>query len=95
MTISYDVLEKAIKDGDIQTGVTESLKMVDSGTKPLEIFSDCIEPVLADVGDRFSRLEIFLPEMISSAEVVKAIQEALKPYLEADQTSTSKGKIGS
>ena len=93
MTISYDVLEKAITDGDIQTGVTESLKMVDSGTKPLEIFSDCIEPVLADVGDRFSRLEIFLPEMICSAEVVKAIQEALKPYLEADQTSTSKGKI--
>lgn len=93
MTISYDILEKAITDGDIQTGVTESLKMVDSGTKPLEIFSDCIEPVLADVGDRFSRLEIFLPEMISSAEVVKAIQEALKPYLEADQTSTSKGKI--
>ncbi len=74
MTISYDVLEKAITDGDIQTGVTESLKMVDSGTKPLEIFSDCIEPVLADVGDRFSRLEIFLPEMISSAEVVKAIE---------------------
>ena len=42
MTISYDILEKAITDGDIQTGVTESLKMVDSGTKPLEIFSDCI-----------------------------------------------------
>lgn len=93
MTISYDVLEKAITEGDIDSGVSESLKLVESGTKPLGIFSECIEPVLAEVGDRFSRLEIFLPEMISSAEVVKAIQEALKPYLEADQTSTSKGKI--
>ena len=93
MTLPYDNLEKAITEGDIDLGVTESLKLVESGTKPLEIFSECIEPVLAEVGDRFSRLEIFLPEMISSAEVVKDIQEALKPYLEADQTSTSKGKI--
>jgi methanogenic corrinoid protein MtbC1 len=38
-------------------------------------------------------LEIFLPEMISAAGVVKAIQAALKPYLEADQVSTSKGKL--
>jgi len=67
--------------------------LVEGGKKPIEIFTECIEPVLAEIGDQFSRLEIFLPEMINAAEVVKAIQAALKPYLEADQTRASRGKV--
>lgn len=86
-------LEKAISEGNVESGVAESLKLVEGGKKPLEIFSECIEPALALIGDQFSRLEIFLPEMIIAADVVKAIQEALKPYLEADHDSTSKGRI--
>jgi 5-methyltetrahydrofolate--homocysteine methyltransferase len=93
MMDQFTTLEKAIKDGDVDGGVSESLKLIETGKKPIEIFSECIEPTLAEIGDQFSRLEIFLPEMIGSAEVVKAIQKALKPHLEADQVSTSKGKI--
>jgi methanogenic corrinoid protein MtbC1 len=93
MTEQFDNLAKAIKGGDVDGGVSESLKLVESGVKPIEIFSGCIEPTLAVIGDQFSRLEIFLPEMIQSADVVKAIQKKLKPYLEADQESTSKGII--
>jgi len=93
MTSQFANLEKAIVEGDVDSGVAESLKLVDGGKKPIEIFTECIEPALVEIGDKFSRLEIFLPEMINSAEVVKAIQKALKPYMEADQASTSKGKI--
>jgi methanogenic corrinoid protein MtbC1 len=93
MSTQFSNLEKAIKEGNIDSGVAESLKLVESGLKPIDIFSDCIESTLAEIGDQFSRLEIFLPEMINSAEVVKAIQEALKPHMDADQASTSKGKV--
>lgn len=93
MTDQYKNLGDAIKKGDVEIGVSESLKLVESGVKPIEIFSECIEPTLAEIGDQFSRLEIFLPEMINSAEVVKAIQSELKPLMEAEQEITSKGKI--
>lgn len=93
MTNQFTNLENSIKEGNAEEGVKESLKLVDGGKKPIDIFTECIEPTLAEIGDQFSRLEIFLPEMISAAEVVKAIQKALKPHLEADQDSTSKGKI--
>jgi len=93
MTSQFANLEKAIVEGDVDSGVAEALKLVEGEKKPIEIFTECIEPTLAEIGDKFSRLEIFLPEMINSADVVKAIQETLKPYLEADQASTSKGKI--
>jgi len=93
MTTQYNNLTQAIQEGNTESGVAESLSLIESGVKPIEIFSECIEPVLAEIGEKFSRLEIFLPEMINSADVVKAIQGALKPYLEADQESTSKGKV--
>ena len=93
MTEQFEILARAIKGGNLDGGVSESLKLVESGMKPIEIFTGCIEPTLAEIGMQFSRLEIFLPEMINSAEVVKAIQKELKPLLEADQETTSKGKI--
>ncbi len=94
MSEKYAALEQAIREGDVEEGKAESLKLVESGTSPLDIFSECIEAVLADIGDKFSRLEIFLPEMMESADVVKAIQEALQPYLEADETlKAKKGRV--
>ena len=74
MTEQFEILARAIKGGNLDGGVSESLKLVESGMKPIKIFTGCIEPTLAEIGEQFSRLEIFLPEMINSAEVVKAIQ---------------------
>ncbi len=93
MTSQFITLKQAIAEGNVETGVKESITLVEGGKKPIEIFTQCIEPALAEIGEQFSRLEIFLPEMISAAEVVKAIQEALKPYLDADESSTSKGRV--
>jgi methanogenic corrinoid protein MtbC1 len=93
MADHFTNLVNAIKTGNVEEGVSEALTLVKSGKAPIEIFTDCIEPTLAEIGDQFSRLEIFLPEMISAAGVVKAVHEALKPHLEADQASTSKGKV--
>jgi methanogenic corrinoid protein MtbC1 len=90
----YGRLEQAIRTGDVAAGAAEAKRLADSGVHPLSIFAECIEPVLADVGEQFSRLEIFLPEMIEAAEVVKGVQEALRPYLAADGSAhASKGRI--
>jgi methanogenic corrinoid protein MtbC1 len=93
MSDLYAELEKAIEAGDIDTGTSEALRLVESGHSPLSIFADCIEPCLTVIGDRFGRLEIFLPELMQAADVVKAVQSALLPYLQADQVQATKGRI--
>ena len=93
MSASYDSLEKAILAGDQEKGVAEAIKLIEGGKNTVELFSECIEPLLDDVGEKFSRLEIFLPEMVNASKVVKAVHEAVKPYLEQGQTATTKGKI--
>ena len=94
MDEKYSALVIALRDGDVDSSRAEALRLVEAGVSPLDIFSECIEPTLADIGDKFSRLEIFLPEMMESADAVKAIQEALEPYLEADEAlKTKKGRV--
>jgi 5-methyltetrahydrofolate--homocysteine methyltransferase len=44
------------------------------------------------VGERFSKKEYFIPDMLASAEAVGAAMDILKPYLEASNVET-KGKF--
>jgi methylmalonyl-CoA mutase cobalamin-binding domain/chain len=93
MSSNYETLEKAILSGDQESGAAEAVRLITSGTNPLELFSDSVEPLLEDIGEKFSRLEIFLPEMVNASKVVKAIHEAIQPHLSADQVTKAKGKI--
>ena len=90
----YTQLEQAIRTGDVEAGKAEAVRLAESSLSPLAIFRECIEPCLKNIGDQFSRLEIFLPEMMEAAEVVKAVQETLRPYLMAGEVAqTRKGRI--
>ena len=89
----YSTLVEAIEQGEVEAGVAEAKRLVASGTDLVTIFKDAIEPLMKDVGDRFSRLEIFLPEMMTSALVVKGIQSELADTLAADGGVESRGKV--
>jgi methanogenic corrinoid protein MtbC1 len=85
---------RAINKGDQDAGVTEALRLTETGEEPLAVFLDCVEPCLADIGDRFSRLEVFLPELMLAADVVKGIQEELMPSLQAGEAEGyGKGRV--
>ena len=89
----YKTLVDAIWTGNVASGVAEARKLAESGIKPEMIFGECIEPELGLIGDDFSKLKIFLPELISAADVVKGVQEELRSFFISDGTKTSKGKI--
>jgi hypothetical protein len=61
MNEEYRPLSNAIHTGDKETGIKEALVLVSLGKKVPQIFIECIEPTLVDVGERFSRLDI-LPQ---------------------------------
>jgi methylmalonyl-CoA mutase cobalamin-binding domain/chain len=70
---------------DIRDGITEALQTgdeaasgeltqrgLDLGCDALEMVQTVIVPALTDVGDRFQKLEIFLPELMLSAKAAQA-----------------------
>jgi len=93
MNEEYQSLSNAIHAGDKGAGLKEALALVNRGKKVPQIFIECIEPTLVEVGEQFSRLDIFLPELMNSGSTVKAIQEALLPFLTGDQAQAKKGRI--
>ncbi|MGM0213572.1 homocysteine S-methyltransferase family protein [Enterococcus sp. AZ109] len=61
---------------------------------PLEIVNEFFIPALDEVGGKFERGELFLPQLIQSAEAVQRSQEVLKSYFDAHgQENQSHGKI--
>jgi len=93
MNEEYLPLAKAIQLGDKESGAREALALIRQGKKVTQIFIECIEPTLVEVGEQFSRLDIFLPELMNSASTVKVIQEVLLPFVEGNQAQVKKGRI--
>ena len=61
---------------------------------PLEIVNDYFIPVLDEVGSKFEKGLLFLPQLMQSAEAVQRSQEVLKQYFEANGQETEyKGRI--
>lgn len=59
---------------------------------PLQAIEEGMTPAIKEVGDRFGRMEMFLPEMVASADAMEAGLGVLEPHFEGDEGS-KKGKV--
>lgn len=62
------------------------------GISPLTVIDGGMAPAIKEVGDRFGLGELFLPEMIMSADAMQAALEILEPHFEGDESS-KQGKV--
>ena len=80
----------AMKDQD---GANELTKMaLDEGIKPNDILENALIPAMAIVGNKFSRNEIFVPQMLMSAKAMHGAMVHIKPYFQSGETKR-KGKF--
>ena len=89
----YFALKEAIADGDGELGIAETKKLIEQGVGPATIFSEGIQTILNEMGEQFSRMEIFLPELMIASEAVKEIQEEITPLLKSGEGVESKGRV--
>ena len=88
-------LDKAIAGGDQARGIEIAREAIDGGMTPTQMFLEIVQPLLYDVGKRFERLEIFLPDLMKAAKVVQAMQhEVLEPAIrERSEEATQLGTV--
>lgn len=93
-SLQADLTELLLGD-DSDAPFLWSQKTLQEGVSPLDFFDEVFTPAMAAVGDKFGRLEIFLPELIDAAERAKAISEQIiKPLLaEEGGGGEPRGKI--
>jgi methanogenic corrinoid protein MtbC1 len=70
-----------------QDGAFEIAKIaLDQGFKPDEILENALIPAMANVGNRFSRKEIYVPQMLMSAKAMSGAMVHLKPFFQSGET---------
>ncbi|WP_207707295.1 homocysteine S-methyltransferase family protein [Crassaminicella thermophila] len=86
-------LKQIIIDGIKDEAAQKTKELLNSIT-PLEIVNNYLVPALDLVGNKYEKEEIFLPQLIRSAETVKASFEVIKEHLlKEGKSNISKGKI--
>lgn len=74
----------AMKDQD---GADELARMaLEQGIKPDQILENALIPAMAIVGDRFSRKEIYVPQMLMAAKAMNSAMVHLKPFFQSGET---------
>jgi methanogenic corrinoid protein MtbC1 len=89
-------LVNTLLSGDKTGAVLFAQETIKNGIDPKIFFKDYLTPAMEHIGDMFSRLECFFPELILAADAAQAISnEVIQPLLRKQQQGqiTKQGKI--
>jgi methanogenic corrinoid protein MtbC1 len=65
---------------------------LEAGVRPDEILELALIPAMSVVGNRFSRKEIYVPQMLMAAKAMSSAMKHLKPFFQSGETKR-KGKF--
>lgn len=89
-------LYTAVLEGDETRCRQAAQQSLEAGIPPLTAVEQGLTPGIREVGDRFGRMELFLPEMVLSAAAMEAAISVLEPHFAAgDRRTKAKLVIGS
>lgn len=80
MTI-LEELTNSVIEGDKEAVTAAVNKALAEKVDPMDIIQKGLTPGISIVGDRFEKMEMYLPEMLMSAEAMKAGVEITKPHI--------------
>ena len=89
----FEQIVEATVAGDQERCVALAQEVLASAADPLQAIEQGYTKGMAIVGDKFSRMEYYLPELIRCADAMTAAMEVLKPHLGKNQDSAVQGSV--
>ena len=77
----FSSMRQSIIDGAPDTASSLAQEAVASGIPPIDAINNGFVPGMHDVGEQFARGQMFLPDMMASAEAMRAAMAVLDPEL--------------
>ena len=74
-------LKQAVIDLNMDAAVAAAKASIAAGVEPLKAIEEGLQPGVEIIGDKFDKLECFLPELIGSAKVFRAAVDVLEPEI--------------
>ena len=88
----YDALKQAVIDGNAARVKELTQQALDEGASPQAVLDSALIPAMDVVGEKFSRQEFYIPELLIAARAMQAGVALLKPLLAGGQAKT-RGKV--
>jgi methylmalonyl-CoA mutase cobalamin-binding domain/chain len=79
--MAYESLKRAVVDGDVEEAARLVQSHLDEGADATDILDNGLIVAMDEVGALFSTGDLFIPEMLSSAEAMQEGLALLKPLL--------------
>lgn len=90
----YEKLSKAVIDGDAELAKKAAADAINAGITPIDAINNGLMKGMIDVGEKFGKLEIYLPEVLLAAGAMEAAMAVLKPRMLPEELSKIKiGKV--
>ena len=90
--MSLENLNKLVKEGETEEAKALARQLLKDGMDPLKMI-ETLTQTMAHVGNRFAKLEIFLPEIMLCGEALTGVVDILGPYLDKAGGREIKGKV--
>ena len=90
---TLSAMRQSIIDGAPATASDLAQQAVASGMAPIDAINNGYVPGMHDVGEQFARGQMFLPDMMASAEAMRAAMSVLDPELRKLGTERPKARI--
>jgi len=76
-------LEMAVENGDEEAAASAAAKLLELGAVPTEI-TDALSHAMARLGEKFHRLDVFVPDLLIAADAFEAAMEVVEPVLKSN-----------
>lgn len=76
-----EILFNAIVSGDKDSATAAVMEAVNAGQDIEELLNESMVPAMEEIGDRFSRNEAFIPEMLMAARAMQTGLKIIEPML--------------
>lgn len=90
---TYPSMQEAILSGDERCAAGLARAAIDSGLLALDIVEKGFIPGVKRSGELWEAGEYFLPELVASAQAMKAAMEVLRPHLETGSGWTGAARV--
>jgi corrinoid protein of di/trimethylamine methyltransferase len=77
----FSAMRQSVVDGAPETAAHLAQAALAAGVPPLDSIDQGFAPGMAEVGEQYAQRKMFLPDMLASAEAMKAAMSILEPEL--------------
>ncbi|MHA2225251.1 MAG: cobalamin B12-binding domain-containing protein [Candidatus Hodarchaeales archaeon] len=88
-----EALKKSIEEYEPDNAKRIAKELLEAKVDPLEVIEEILNPTMEEIGEKFDKMEIFLPELAVAAEAMQSATSILTEQLKESGTTKTRGKV--